>query len=103
VIYRNGVQEIDCGVLVNGPFTGDGSVVSTSTPGGLVATVAHFGPYNRMGDAYDALNAWCSAHGHKLIGPSWELYGHWSDDPAQLRTDIFWVVEDTGQSAGAAP
>ncbi len=23
---------------------------------------------------------------------SWEVYGHWSEDPAQLRTDVFYLL-----------
>jgi hypothetical protein len=27
---------------------------------------------------------------------SWELYGHWEDDPAKLRTDVFYLLRPVG-------
>jgi effector-binding domain-containing protein len=72
-------------------------VICSSTPAGLVATAVHLGPYNRLGEAHAAVHKWCADHGHVLAGPSWELYGHWTDDPAQLRTDVFWLLRgDSG-------
>ncbi len=97
-LYLDGVMNIECGAEVTQPFTGNGRVVCSSTPAGLAATTVHMGPYNRLGEAHDAVNKWCAANGHTLAGPSWEVYGHWEDDPAKLRTDVFWLL----QSAGAA-
>jgi effector-binding domain-containing protein len=77
--------EIECGVQME-------SGGNAATPAGLVATTAYFGPYNRMKPAHEAIHRWVRENGHKLAGPSWEVYGHWSDDPAQLRTDIFYLV-----------
>jgi len=28
-----------------------------------------------------------------FAGPNWEIYGHWTDDPAQLRTDVFYLLD----------
>src|SRR5262249_28162531 len=78
---------------------GDG-VVCSSTPAGLVATTAHFGPYARLGEAHQAILRWCADHGYKLAGPSWEVYGHWDDDPAKLRTDIYYLLQ-TGNETTA--
>jgi effector-binding domain-containing protein len=64
----------------------------TQTPGGRVVTTAHIGPYDEMGAAYDAIHAYVRDNRLKVIGPSWEVYGHWSDDPARLRTDVFFTV-----------
>ena len=80
-----GEFDIECGVQVE---TGGNS----ATPAGLVATTAHFGPYDRMGAAHEAIHQWVRENGRKIAGPSWEVYGHWSDDPAKLRTDIFYVI-----------
>lgn len=80
-----GEFEIACGVQLE-------SGGNATTPAGLVATTAHFGPYNQMSAAHGAIHEWANASGHQLAGPSWEVYGHWSDDPAQLRTDIFYLV-----------
>lgn len=78
-------------------FTGNGRVICSQIPGGLVATAPHFGPYPTMGSTHRALREWCTEHGHRLTGTSWELYGHWQrewdSNPAQIRTDIYYLVE----------
>ena len=53
VLYHDLVMNIECGVIVPDPFTGDGTVTCSSIPGGTVATVAYFGPYSGLGEAYD--------------------------------------------------
>jgi effector-binding domain-containing protein len=93
-LYLDGEINLEVGVEVAQPFAGDGQVVCSSTPAGLVATAAHLGPYDRLGDAHRAVTRWCAAHGHALAGPSWEVYGHWTDDPTQLRTDIFYLLRE---------
>jgi hypothetical protein len=80
-----GEFEIGCGVQVE---SGGNAV----TPAGLVATTVYFGPYDLMGPAHEAIHRWARESGHKLAGPSWEVYGHWSDDSAKLRTDIYYLV-----------
>src|SRR5712691_7128549 len=77
---------IEVGVQVANPFESQGRVVCSAIPGGTVATVVHLGPYQKLPEAHTAVRTWCAAHGHTLAGPSWEIYGHWSDNPAELRT-----------------
>ena len=91
-LYLNDVINLEVGAEVSQPFTGDGRVICSKTPGGLVATTVHIGPYNRLGDAHDAIIQWCAKQGHALAGPRWEIYGHWTDDPTQLRTDVYWLL-----------
>jgi hypothetical protein len=43
-----------------------------------------------MQPAYAALDVWCEIHGHRQPRVQWEVYGDWSDDPAELRTDIYY-------------
>jgi len=89
----DGEINLEVGVEVDRPFTGDGNVVCSATPAGTVATTAHLGPYNRLGEAHDDIRKWCADQGHTLAGPNWEIYGHWTDDPAQLRTDVFYLLK----------
>jgi effector-binding domain-containing protein len=91
-LYLDGEMNIEVGVEVAGPFAGDGRVVCSSTPAGTVATAAHWGPYNRLGEAHSAVCKWCADNGHALAGPSWEVYGHWEDDPSKLRTDVYYLL-----------
>ncbi len=89
VLYHDsgvaGEFEIACGVQLE---QGGNAV----TPGGTVATTVYMGPYDQMKPAHAAIHAWARENGRRLAGPSWEVYGHWSDDPAKLRTDIFYLL-----------
>jgi len=81
-----GEFEIACGVHVE-------SGGNASTPMGLVVKTIYFGPYNEMKPAHRAIHEWVRENDHLLAGPSWEVYGHWTDDPDKLRTDIYYLLE----------
>jgi effector-binding domain-containing protein len=83
---------IEVGVQISAPCASHGKVSCSSTPAGTVATVTHWGDYSELGKAYDALNAWSKETGRKFAGPFWEVYGHWSDDPKQVRTDVYQLL-----------
>jgi effector-binding domain-containing protein len=104
-VYWDGEINLEVGVELDAPFAGHGEVVGSATPAGPVATAAHFGPYGRLGEAHQAILAWCASHGHTLAGPSWEIYGHWTDecntDPTKIRTDVFYLLKADGGPAGA--
>ena len=92
-VYYDGVIHLEVGAEVQAPFTGDGNVVCSATPAGLVATTIHMGSYGRLNEAHGAIRDWCIANGRKHGGTNWEIYGHWSDDPAQVRTDVFYLLD----------
>jgi effector-binding domain-containing protein len=78
-VYReaeHGQLDVEIGVEVAEPFTGDGTVSGSATPAGRVATTAHFGPCNRLGEAHDAIIQWRRHHLHTAAGPSWEIHDH---------------------------
>ena len=95
-LYLNANIDLEVGVEVSGAVEEHGEVVRSSTPAGAVVTAVHFGPYQRLGAAHEAIRAWCAAHGHQLAGPNWEIYGHWQPewdaDPSAIRTDVFYQV-----------
>jgi effector-binding domain-containing protein len=95
VIYRGSPQAliIDAGVEVFSEFTERGEMRSIETPSGEVATTAHFGDYAKMAPAYTALENWQAANGRQSAGVSWEVYGDWDDDPAKVRTDIYFLLK----------
>ena len=101
-VYLDCQINLEVGVELDGPFSGHGEVVVSSTPAGLVATTTHFGPYQQLHGAHDAIRRWCSANGHALAGPNWEVYGHWNDewnsDPTKICTDVFYLMADGGSS-----
>ena len=57
-----------------------------------MATVVHMGPYQKLPEAHMAVRTWCAERGHALGGPSWEIYGDWTDNPVELRTDVFYLL-----------
>lgn len=95
-IYReaNGNDlTVDFCVGVTSPFTAIGAVVPLETPSGLAVTTTHHGDYGGLHLANAAIREWCRVHDRALAGPSWEVYGHWHADPAQLRTDVYSLLE----------
>lgn len=77
------------------PFTQVGAVEFLQTPGGTAVTTTHRGDYSGLRAAHDALQSWCRANRRALAGPSWEVYGHWNNDPALLRTDIYYLLKNS--------
>src|SRR3979411_2798524 len=52
----------DFGVEVTRIFETAGEVYASETPGGEAAVAVHRGPYNRMNEAYVAIETWMAAH-----------------------------------------
>ena len=86
------LTEIEFGVGAKTPFAPVGRVEYRQVPGGDVATTTHWGDYSLLGPAHQAVVDWCTAEGRTLAGVSWEVYGHWSDDPSKRRTDIYQLL-----------
>ena len=89
---NGGVVDAEFGVGAKAPFAPIGSVEYSTVPAGEVATVTHWGDYAKLGDAHDAVVSWCRANGRALSGTSWEIYGHWTGNPADQRTDVFYLL-----------
>jgi len=96
-VYRDSVMNIEVGVELEAPFTGAGEVVPSSLPAGEVAVTTHFGPYQRLVDAHEAIHHWCKTNSREPIRPCWEIYGHWLDewnnDPSKIRTDVYYLLK----------
>ncbi|HEX8202691.1 MAG TPA: GyrI-like domain-containing protein [Isosphaeraceae bacterium] len=99
-LYWDDEINLEVGVEFDAPFVGHEEVVGSATPGGAVATAAHFGPYDRLHEAHEAIRQWCANRGYARAGPNWEIYGHWKDewnqDPAEIRTDIYYLLKTVG-------
>lgn len=95
-LYVDGKITLEVGVELQAPFAGHGEVIGSELPAGPVATAVHFGRYDQLHAAHQAIREWCARHGHTLAGPSWEIYGHWVDewnsDPTLIRTDVFYLL-----------
>jgi effector-binding domain-containing protein len=92
----NGFVEV--GAEVSERITGNERIHCSQLPGGAVATTVHFGPYGRLGEAHAAIRDWCTRHGRRFSGTSWEIYGHWEEswnnDPSKIRTDVFHLLHE---------
>jgi effector-binding domain-containing protein len=89
---RSAPMDVDFGVEVTRHFDGVGEVYATETPAGNVATAIHVGGYHRLKETHDAIQAWCAAHGRRVGGKSWEIYGDWTDDESKLETTIAYLL-----------
>jgi effector-binding domain-containing protein len=102
-IYRTAsadVLTVDFCVGTTASFQPVGAVLPLETPSGAAAMTTHQGEYGRLGDANAAILAWCEANRRRRAGPSWEVYGHWQPDPAQLRTDVYYLLLPADGASG---
>ena len=71
------------------PIAATGEVQPSALPGGPAIVTWHIGPYDALGGAYAALDAWVEAHGVTADGPAWEIYpSEPVGDPATWRTQV---------------
>jgi effector-binding domain-containing protein len=103
-IYRTATTDeltVDFCVGATVPFAAVGLVEALQTPHGVAAMTTHVGDYGRLGEANAAIIAWCRANGRLRAGPSWEVYGHWHDDPARVRTEVYYLLQPADGGAGS--
>jgi AraC family transcriptional regulator len=91
-----GLITMEPGMRVTGPaHTGHGEIIADTLPGGPAVTTTHMGPYDKLRDAYAAMEQWMEAEGLVAAGAPWESYV--TDpadypDPKDWKTEIFWPV-----------
>jgi effector-binding domain-containing protein len=82
--------EVEAGFPVSAVVEGDEHVHGSSLPAGPAAITWHIGPYDKIGEAYEALSTWITENGGVPDGPGWEIY--FSDPgtsaPADYRTQV---------------
>jgi effector-binding domain-containing protein len=79
-----GGMDIDFGVEVTRDFADAGEVRCVHLPAGRVASALHVGPCARLVETHTQVQRWRAEQGHTIGDRSWEIYGHWNDDPAKL-------------------
>jgi effector-binding domain-containing protein len=92
ILYKDGVPNVEVGVIVTRTFPPEGRVVPSTLPAAKVARTVHRGSYAGLADAHQAVHDWCREHGHEIVGPRWEIYGDWHEDEDQLETEVAWLV-----------
>ena len=94
-LYLDDRPTVEIGVLVSRPFEPHGRVVPSQLPGGEVATAVHRGDYAELGRTHEAVGEFIEAQGLVRVGPSWEIYGHWREDPSELETEVYYLVQSS--------
>jgi effector-binding domain-containing protein len=93
VVYYGGPGDMAIGVQTLSPVPANDVVETLQTPAGRVATTTHWGSYDGLHGAFEAVHDYCRREGLQMTGTSWEVYGDWSDDPSKVRTDVFVLIE----------
>jgi hypothetical protein len=52
----------------------------------------HIGPYSEMKTTYEAAREEFKKVGIRARLPYVEIYGHWTDDPSKLETELLWSI-----------
>ena len=95
-VSLNDQIDIEVGVELSQPTPDGGGLFASALPAGTTASAVHMGPYQQLHATHTAIHRFCTAHGHQLAGPSWEIYGHWltewNDDPSKIRTDVYYLL-----------
>ena len=92
MLYNDDAPAVEVGVLVGRRFEAVERVVPSQLPGGRVAMAVHRGDYAGLGRAHDAVDRFAANRGLELAGPRWEIYGHWSADPGDIETEVYWLL-----------
>lgn len=92
--FDEAATTFECAIPVPGPFTPANEVQPSTVGGGEAAFTVHVGPYDTIGQTWEALVAWVAAEGRRPAGPTWEIY---VDDPqetpeTELRTELYVPV-----------
>ena len=92
MLYIDGVPHVEIGVELRQPCLLTGRVVASALPAGRVAMTVHLGAYADLGSAHQAVLVWCAANGESVTGTRWEVYGPHRDDPAEVWTEVHWLL-----------
>lgn len=82
---------VEAGFSVPAPIAGDGDVQPGRLPGGPAAVTLHLGPYDQIGPAYSAVQAWVAANNRQVDGDPWEIYLTPPDQQPQ-RTEVVFPL-----------
>ena len=81
---------VEAGFPVAKPIVSDDGVHASRLPGGSVAVTSHMGPYDDLGNTYQAISRWLESRSATPEGDPWEIYFNGPEDPPSTwRTDIY--------------
>ncbi|MEM6994117.1 MAG: GyrI-like domain-containing protein [Myxococcota bacterium] len=83
--------DVEAGLPTSQPGVATDAIAVSELPGGPAATTIHRGPYDGLGDAYEALYAWAKENDRAPAGGPWEIYltdPGAQPDPQQWETKV---------------
>ena len=80
------------GVLVDGDAGRPAGLEVLETPAGPCAHAELIGDYGLIPEVHRQIRDWCRANGRRLAGVNLEIYGHWTGDQSQARTDVYYLL-----------
>lgn len=88
--------DLEAAIPVMSPIQAKGRVVPSTLPAGPAVVAWHFGPYDRLGETHQRIQAYLEEHGLEPRCAPWEEY--WTDpgmepDPSKWRTRVVWPIE----------
>ena len=89
-VYDKDKVDMELGFPVDEPIPTAGRVIGRELPATLAAVTWHHGPYEGLGEAYRAVEAWLEGEGKRASGPPWEVY--WTG-PADDQDSANWKTE----------
>ena len=92
MLYLDDVPQVEVGVELTQACPLTGRVVASRLPAGDVAMTTHWGSYADLGSAHQAVVDWCRLRGRTTAGPRWEIYGPHRDDPAEVWTEVYYLL-----------
>jgi effector-binding domain-containing protein len=92
---ESGEVELEACLPTTGEVVASPPITVRDEPAVSVAATLHKGPYDGVGAAYEALQAWMAAQGRQIAGPPREVYltdPQQVTDPADYLTEVQWPV-----------
>lgn len=89
--------DLEVGFPVGRAVRPDMQVGAGELPGGRVARLVHHGAFDQLGSSWGRLQEWITQQGLTPGGDFWEVYVTEPSpdmDPADLRTELNWPVEE---------
>ncbi len=83
------VFTVEAGMPVDVADAGEGDIYGTELVGGSAITTDHYGPYEGLGAAHEALRTWAIDHGHQPEWGGWEVY---ETDPGSEPDSSKWLT-----------
>lgn len=80
------------GVEVTCTFETAGEVYSTQTPVGEAVVAVYRGSYDRLNEAYKAIEKWTVENSRETAGLGWEIYGDPKPNPADTETTVVQLL-----------